>query len=105
MLERNPKPGPTPSDSHTDQPYPGTDAALRPHADHGDTGEHGGAWLLDFRDRRLEVGPFRGGDDWNLKITLPAGIQLSGRAEYHGGWWIRNTQEAVALSRQLDWPA
>jgi NAD(P)-dependent dehydrogenase (short-subunit alcohol dehydrogenase family) len=36
MLDRDPRPGPTPSRSHTDQPYPGTDADLRPRADHGE---------------------------------------------------------------------
>jgi NAD(P)-dependent dehydrogenase (short-subunit alcohol dehydrogenase family) len=45
MLERDPKPGPTPSDSHTDQPYPGTDAALRPHADHGEESYRGSGRL------------------------------------------------------------
>lgn len=45
MLDRNPKPGPTPSKSHTDQPYPGTDADLRPEADHGEESYRGSGRL------------------------------------------------------------
>jgi hypothetical protein len=45
MLDRNPKPGPTPSKSHTSQPYPGTDAELRPEADHGEESYRGSGRL------------------------------------------------------------
>ena len=45
MLDRNPKPGPTPSKSHTEQPYPGTDADLRPEADHGEESYRGSGRL------------------------------------------------------------
>ena len=40
----------------------------------------------------------------NMSITLPGDLRISARGEYHGGWWIRNTQERVALSRLLDFP-
>ncbi len=45
MLDRNPMTGPTPSKSHTHQPYPGTDAALRPEADHGEESYRGSGRL------------------------------------------------------------
>jgi NAD(P)-dependent dehydrogenase (short-subunit alcohol dehydrogenase family) len=44
-MDRNPKPGPTPSKSHTSQPYPGTDADLRPEADHGEESYRGSGRL------------------------------------------------------------
>src|SRR5690606_38070169 len=37
-------------------------------------GEHGGTWCLDFRDGRLAVSDFAAGQDWDMRITLPAGI-------------------------------
>ena len=41
MLDRNPMAGPDPSGKQTDQPYPGTDEALEPHADHGESSYEG----------------------------------------------------------------
>jgi TonB-dependent SusC/RagA subfamily outer membrane receptor len=40
-----------------------------------------------------------------MTVTLPAEIQLSGRAEYSGGWWLPSTQESTVMTRRLDWPA
>ena len=41
MLDRNPLAAPSPAGTQTDQPYPGTDAALRPQADHGEESYRG----------------------------------------------------------------
>jgi NAD(P)-dependent dehydrogenase (short-subunit alcohol dehydrogenase family) len=41
MLDRNPMAGPDPSGKQTDQPYPGTDEALKPGADHGESSYEG----------------------------------------------------------------
>ncbi|WP_420130393.1 SDR family oxidoreductase [Longimicrobium sp.] len=41
MLDRNPLAGPDPSGKQTDQSYPGTDDALKPGADHGETSYQG----------------------------------------------------------------
>jgi NAD(P)-dependent dehydrogenase (short-subunit alcohol dehydrogenase family) len=45
MLDRSPRGGPTPSKSHTEQPYPGTDRDLRPPADHGEESYRGSGKL------------------------------------------------------------
>ncbi|HEU0013450.1 MAG TPA: SDR family oxidoreductase [Longimicrobium sp.] len=45
MLDRNPLSGPKLSRKGTDQPYPGTDAALKPSADHGEESYEGSGRL------------------------------------------------------------
>ena len=35
-------------------------------------GANGGAWCLDFRDRKLTFTPWRAGDAWNFKMKMPA---------------------------------
>ncbi|HEX6912381.1 MAG TPA: SDR family NAD(P)-dependent oxidoreductase, partial [Longimicrobium sp.] len=45
MLDRNPLAGPRVSGKDTDQPYPGTDAALKPAADHGEESYRGSGKL------------------------------------------------------------
>ena len=45
MLDRNPLHGPKLTRKDTDQPYPGTDARLKPHADHGETTYRGSGRL------------------------------------------------------------
>ncbi len=38
----------------------------------------------------------------NMTLRLPGDILLSGRGEYHGGFWINNIAETAALGRGLD---
>jgi NAD(P)-dependent dehydrogenase (short-subunit alcohol dehydrogenase family) len=45
MPDRDPRTGPEPSASHTQQPYPGTDERLRPRADHGEESYRGSGRL------------------------------------------------------------